>query len=139
VAEWRVYDWDVETQTPVPLLNTETNRPLLFNATEYEGFKMELMGLHSAQEAAKDIGRIDEEGNQTAWAVRKLKGNIDAQGRIDNILEGMVSKPKDTQYLIAERIVGNKNASPDQIQQAKEVMDAQNKTQVREAAVMPNF
>ena len=100
---------------------------------------MELMGLHSAQEAAKDIGRIDEEGNQTAWAVRKLKGSIDAQGRIDNILEGMVSKPKGIQYMIAERIVGNKNASPDQIQQAKEVMDSQNRAQGKEAAVMPKF
>jgi len=51
----------------------------------------------------------------------------------------MVSKPKGIQYMIAERIVGNKNASPDQIQQAKEVMDSQNRAQGKEAAVMPKF
>jgi hypothetical protein len=141
VAEWRVYQWDKETKVPVPIMDEDTGRELIFDATVYQEFKTDLLEIQGIQDAAQAEGLIEENGKQTAWAVRKLKGEIDAQSRIDSIIEGMASKPKATQYMIAERIVGNKNASPDQIKEATQIMQRIDKARISkgQGAAMPSF
>lgn len=125
--EWRVYAWNEETKSPDPLIDNNTGQPLVFNAANYEEFKKDLLEIQGMQEAYEVMGLVDEWGDETEWAVRKHEGEVSAQRRIDEIMDEMESKPKQTQYRIAERIVGNKNASPDQIQRATDVMQKYDK------------
>lgn len=129
VAEYTVALWNDETETPSLIRDSETNTPLLWNASEYMSKGAEQAKMKAKADELVESGEFDEETGKTSDAYKhELYSISNDQFLINKQLKDLESLDDMGQYKEAQDILENKNASPEQIREANKVIDKAGKS-----------
>ena len=114
-AEYTITLWDEETQTPQLVIDEETNAPLLWDASEY---------MVISAERAKEKAVAEHEEYKTSDEYKQKRYNTsNEQFLINKRLKEMEAMDGIELFNEANKILENKNASPEQLREANKIID----------------
>ncbi len=119
VAQWGVFAWDEEVEAPV-LVMSDKGEPLVWNAMEYMDRARQEMNKEAVQEELMDEGLINEDGSVSQYAQERDMVVMHSQLKIDEQISQ--AKTKEQKQAVAEDVLTNNDASPEQIRAAKKLI-----------------